>query len=1165
MKINKKLKEGIKKKIALISLTVLLLNTAMVGIFAPSGNMLRAVDLPYIDVEKQAISNECGTAEITLGITGAGDPIEERKPIDVVFVIDRSKSMAGVYLTNVKTAVKNFIDEMDFSIGDPDKVAVVSYAGYNSDPSQINYNLGSDENAAKNAVDELEASGGTCIECGLNTAYRMLNPGDREQFVILLSDGVANIKYPGTLFNSSYICNFGGDEMNCPTNVTECINNAITQGNSIKSLGVPIYSIGYKLNDINCDNGGQTRDLAIQTLKDISSGENDYYFDGEIDNIDTVFDDIAHEINNVAGYDAKIIEVLPAGINYTGMVSGQNPDSVLGQTITWEFGNLAIGESREVVFNVVTDGFLGYQGLIDVYPDTRAEYKDHEDILYLVPFPETNINIASCSAPEVGSITITKDSQPDSDQGFIFSVSGDLVDFTLVDDDTNPPTNSRSFPNIPVGSYTVTEELVSGWTLDDIVCTGDDGIDVDIVNREVIIDLDKGEDIECIFTNIEDGDNPINPGDVIINEIMQNPEESDLDFKGEWFELYNTTTDKTIDLEGCVISDNGTDLHVIMESLNIPPESYIFLARESDPAQNGGISPDYTYGSDITLGNGDDEIIIECGETVIDEVWYDGGPNFPDPTGASMILENFKPNHIGDNWCESSSPFGDGDFGTPGALNDPCDGIVCQANEISRECVSDGNAEITYEWNNSVCGNNYIDIEEDADCACVETEVAGECIDETNRQFTYTYNFDYCTVRDPETRVDETCEEEPIYQCSDGDDNDGDELIDAEDPGCWEDPEDSKSYNPEDNDEYHAYCGDGTCNGNETCSTCPQDCGSCGGGGGGGGGGVITKPTIIITNENVVYLGNGEALVTWTTNIETTRQVAYGDDSITVLGTVLEYGYDSVNGESSDMMKEHSVTISGLTDDVIYYFRPIADRAGSTGEKVGKEVSYVFEEEGDVLGVADPIVPEECNYLLEYIRLGAENNPVEVKKLETFLNEFNGESLAVNGIYEQVDFDAVSRFQVKYNENVLVPWSHEGSTGYVYITTKKMINELYCQREFPLTLEQAAEVSAFSSRFLSTFTGSGEAGDVEEGRVGGAETEEGETEEKEELTGLELEGEEGDSSQEIKIELEDEDEDMVVAASNYPHYFWIILALVILSLTYYFYNSRKTKQEEDVQ
>ena len=45
------------------------------------------------------------------------------------------------------------------------------------------------------------------------------------------------------------------------------------------------------------------------------------------------------------------------------------------------------------------------------------------------------------------------------------------------------------------------------------------------------------------------------------------------------------------------------------------------------------------------------------------------------------------------------------------------------------------------------------------------------------------------------------------------------------------------------------YCGDGSCNGTETCSTCPADCGSCppsGGGGGGGGGGTIPVTTAVI-------------------------------------------------------------------------------------------------------------------------------------------------------------------------------------------------------------------------------------------------------------------------------------------------------------------------------
>jgi hypothetical protein len=48
-----------------------------------------------------------------------------------------------------------------------------------------------------------------------------------------------------------------------------------------------------------------------------------------------------------------------------------------------------------------------------------------------------------------------------------------------------------------------------------------------------------------------------------------------------------------------------------------------------------------------------------------------------------------------------------------------------------------------------------------------------------------------------------------------------------------------------------AYCGDGSCNSGETCSSCSQDCGSCNGGGGGGGssGGGSGGGTVIILQD----------------------------------------------------------------------------------------------------------------------------------------------------------------------------------------------------------------------------------------------------------------------------------------------------------------------------
>ncbi|HKJ27516.1 MAG TPA: lamin tail domain-containing protein, partial [Anaerolineales bacterium] len=50
-------------------------------------------------------------------------------------------------------------------------------------------------------------------------------------------------------------------------------------------------------------------------------------------------------------------------------------------------------------------------------------------------------------------------------------------------------------------------------------------------------------------------------GDVIINEIMQNPN-AVFDSAGEWLELYNTTG-ADIDLNGWTIQDNDIDTHVI--------------------------------------------------------------------------------------------------------------------------------------------------------------------------------------------------------------------------------------------------------------------------------------------------------------------------------------------------------------------------------------------------------------------------------------------------------------------------------------------------------------------------------------------------------------------------------------------------------------------------
>jgi hypothetical protein len=83
-------------------------------------------------------------------------------------------------------------------------------------------------------------------------------------------------------------------------------------------------------------------------------------------------------------------------------------------------------------------------------------------------------------------------------------------------------------------------------------------------------------------------------------------------------------------------------------------------------------------------------------------------------------------------------------------------------------------------------------------------------------------------------------------------------------------------------------------------------------------------------------------------------------------------------------------------------------------------------------------------YLTGFIRLGGQNDSDQVRKLQSFLNIYEQESLIVDGVYKQIDMEAVKRFQSKHTE-VLNFWNLTQPTGYVYIATQNIINRIYCE------------------------------------------------------------------------------------------------------------------------
>jgi len=98
--------------------------------------------------------------------------------------------------------------------------------------------------------------------------------------------------------------------------------------------------------------------------------------------------------------------------------------------------------------------------------------------------------------------------------------------------------------------------------------------------------------------------------------------------------------------------------------------------------------------------------------------------------------------------------------------------------------------------------------------------------------------------------------------------------------------------------------------------------------------------------------------------------------------------------------------------------------------------------------VSDPkinISKYVCEPLLtRNMRQGRGNDPLDVVKLQNFLNGEVDAGLPTTGYFGPLTAAAVKKFQAKYADEVLAPWNLTEPTGLVYTTTRAKINELAC-------------------------------------------------------------------------------------------------------------------------
>jgi hypothetical protein len=167
-------------------------------------------------------------------------------------------------------------------------------------------------------------------------------------------------------------------------------------------------------------------------------------------------------------------------------------------------------------------------------------------------------------------------------------------------------------------------------------------------------------------------------GALVITEIMKDPKAVS-DSMGEWIEITNIS-DSPIEMSGMVLRDLEADEHVINPAggLLVAPGGYVVFGVTADLGV--GLVADHVL-TGFMLDNGADEVILQVGETILDSVVFD---EVDSPSASS--------NDDAGSWCAATQAFGDGDLGSPGEPNPPCDACgdgLCGITEACDLCVAD--------------------------------------------------------------------------------------------------------------------------------------------------------------------------------------------------------------------------------------------------------------------------------------------------------------------------------------------------------------------------------------------------------------------------------------------------------------------------------------------
>lgn len=320
---------------------------------------------------------DCGDSfQIKLSLTAAPDIVTN--PTDIVLVLDRSGSMAGSPLANLKNGAKAFIDIIDEAtdgaqdgqIGSGSRIGIVSFADTATQDTQLITSVAD----LKAAVDALSAGGSTNHADAFTKATELLTPpSGNARVMVMFTDGETTT---------------GPD----PSPVAA----------AARAAGIIIYAIGLS------GSGG----VDAAALEDWASKPSSAYVaitpdDAELEEL---FKDLARNIANPGATDITVTDkVAPCFRIVSASIPTKGTADLLdANTVQWKIDELGVSQSEGAVLEFTVEHIGPCSGEIEV--NESISYADNEGNIVSFPSPELEVDcdiiIQPESCPEPVELTI---------------------------------------------------------------------------------------------------------------------------------------------------------------------------------------------------------------------------------------------------------------------------------------------------------------------------------------------------------------------------------------------------------------------------------------------------------------------------------------------------------------------------------------------------------------------------------------------------------------------------------------------------------------------------------------------------------------------------------------------------------------------------------------